>query len=284
MPDAVLDKIPTIEADMAQTKAKLDKEEDVKILDWLTRIDYGPKQSDHFRRRQLGTGQWLLDTEEFQGWLSNNNQTLFCPGIPGAGKTILTSTVVNYLSLRFHNNLKTGIVYIYCESGRQNEQKIDDLLASILKQLTQCLSHLPDVIEKLYSTHTAPRTRPSLEDISEALQAVITMYLRVFVVVDGLDECQTFEGCRARLLSELFKLQTKHGINIFATSRMIPEIVDLFKTKVSLEIRASDLDVARYLESRIEQLPVVSQLDRQLQKEIKMVISEAVDGMYILSK
>ena len=37
-----------------------------KILDWLTPIDYGLKQSDLINRRQKGTGQWLLDSGKFK--------------------------------------------------------------------------------------------------------------------------------------------------------------------------------------------------------------------------
>jgi hypothetical protein len=67
------------------------------ILDWLTSIDYSSQQSDFIGRRQAGTGEWLLKSNEFQGWVNQNKQTLFCPGIPGAGKTIATSIVVNHL-------------------------------------------------------------------------------------------------------------------------------------------------------------------------------------------
>ena len=58
------------------------------ILRWLNAIDYGPQQSDHLRRRQPGTGQWFLNSEEFQTWLETDKQTLFCSGIPGAGKVL----------------------------------------------------------------------------------------------------------------------------------------------------------------------------------------------------
>ena len=57
-----------------------------KILTWLSPVDYGPQQSDHFSRRQEGTGQWLLDSDPFQQWLEQSKTTLFCQGIPGAGK------------------------------------------------------------------------------------------------------------------------------------------------------------------------------------------------------
>ncbi|PMD29296.1 hypothetical protein L207DRAFT_642458 [Hyaloscypha variabilis F] len=42
------------------------------ILDWLTPIDYAPQQSDFIGRRQAGTGQWLLDSTEYQSWLETD--------------------------------------------------------------------------------------------------------------------------------------------------------------------------------------------------------------------
>jgi hypothetical protein len=69
------------------------------IFDWLTPIDYSPQQNDFINRRQAGTGQWLLDSAEFLGWTETSKQTLFCPGLPGAGKTILTSIVIEELTL-----------------------------------------------------------------------------------------------------------------------------------------------------------------------------------------
>jgi hypothetical protein len=71
------------------------------VLDWITPIDCAPQQNDFLARRQEGTGQWLLDLSEFQTWLETDKQTLFCPDIPGVGKTILTSTVVEELITRF---------------------------------------------------------------------------------------------------------------------------------------------------------------------------------------
>src|SRR6202011_2026424 len=112
-------------------------------------------------------------------------------------------------------------------------------------------------------------------------QSVTALYSRTFIVVDALDECQVSDGCRTRFLQELSNIQTKHGTNIFATSRFIPDIVDHFKSNLSLKIRASIDDVARYLDGHIEQLPAVVRQDQQLQEAIKTRISEAVDGMYV---
>jgi hypothetical protein len=67
------------------------KEEQKLILEWLTPIDYTPQQNDFVKQRQSGTGQWLLDSLDLQEWLQGNKELLFCPGIPGAGKTIFTA-------------------------------------------------------------------------------------------------------------------------------------------------------------------------------------------------
>ncbi|KAH8585484.1 hypothetical protein B0O99DRAFT_603266 [Bisporella sp. PMI_857] len=232
-------------------------------------------------RRQEGTGQWLLDSAEFHAWAEIEKQTLFCPGIPGAGKTILTSIVVNDLISRFHKNSTTGIAYIYCNFNRQEKQKVGDLLASLLKQLAESQLSLPGSVKDLYTHHEAKRTRPSLDEISRVLESVAAIYSRVFFIVDALDECQASDGCRARFLLELFNLQTRYGANIFTTSRFIPEIVDQFKGTVSLEIRASTDDVDGYLESHTGQLPFFVQQNRPLQEEIKRGISDAVDGMSV---
>ena len=204
------------------------------ILEWLTTINYAAQQSDFIGRRQEGTGQWMLDSEQFQTWLNTNKQTLFCPGIPGAGKTILTSAVVNELTDRFSTDLSIGITYFYCNFQRKHEQKTHDLLASLLKQLAKSYPSLPGSVKDLYDRHKAKRTRPSLEEISSTLHSVAAKYSRVYIIVDALDECQALDGHRARLLSELFTLQERHRANILATSRFIPEIVDKFKGRSDL--------------------------------------------------
>jgi hypothetical protein len=112
-------------------KSKLDGNEDLEILNWVTPVDYGPQHSDFRSRRQLGTGQWLLKSEQYQAWLKTSAQTLFCPGIPGAGKTILTSIVIDDLTTRHQDNQSIGIAYLYCDFRLHREQKAEELLASL---------------------------------------------------------------------------------------------------------------------------------------------------------
>ena len=252
------------------------------ILEWITPNDYAPQQSDFITRRQKGTGQWILDSAEFQTWLDTGNQTLFCPGIPGAGKTILTSIVIDELTTRFSNDPEIGIAYIYCHFRRQDEQKINDLLASLLKQLAGCQPSLPTSVKDLYDRHTTKRSRPSLDEIIGALQSVAATYSRVFILVDALDECQIADGCRQRFLSGLFNLHAKCGANVFVTSRSISSIEKEFAENIMLEIHASEEDVRRYLQGHMYRLPGFVVRNLELQEEIKTRIIKAVDGMYVV--
>ncbi|UKZ53658.1 hypothetical protein TrVGV298_007455 [Trichoderma virens] len=270
--------------DVSNIKSNLDNDMNLQILDWITSIDYGPQQSDFFNRRQPETGQWLLDSTEYRAWLGTEKQTLFCPGIPGAGKTILTSIVVDHLENTFKAP-KIGIAYIYCNYKRQEEQVIEKLLSNLLKQLSRGQHPLPNCVRDMYSEHNYKRTRPSLSKIQKVLHSVVEMFSRVFIVVDALDECQNSNGCRQNLFTELFNLQEKCEVNLFVTSRFIPDIVDRFTTaSISLEIRASTDDIQTYLKNHISQLPILSQQKDELQKEVVTVISEAVDGMFLLAQ
>ncbi|KAK8925489.1 Ankyrin repeat domain-containing protein 50 [Metarhizium anisopliae] len=260
------------------------------ILDWLTQVNYAPLQSDLLRKRQPQTGQWLLDSTAFQEWIKTSKQTLFCPGIPGAGKTTLTSVVVDYLQEKFRDQQNIAIAYIYFQYNV--EQTVDDVLLNLLKQLAQTQGSLPSVVGELYDKHKERQTRPCLDETRRALQVLIPQYPRVFIVIDGLDECQIAGGCRKVFLAEMVNLQANCGTNVFATSRFLPDITEKFNNKSSLdftgskqiEIRADIEDIKKYLDGHMHQLPSVVQKSPQLQLEIKTRIAEAADGMFLLAK
>ncbi|KAF4158277.1 hypothetical protein CNMCM6936_005011 [Aspergillus lentulus] len=277
----VLDTLQRTEANIETLRSKLDRKEDLEVLNWLTPVDYGPQHSDFLKRRQSGTGRWFLESAEYQTWLSAKNQTLFCPGIPGAGKTILTATVIDDLTTRFLDDQSIGIAYIYFNFRRQNEQKVEDLLASLLKQLSQEQPALPDSVGTLYKKHKDKGTRSSLDEISEALRSVAAKYSRAYIFIDALDECEVY-GRRTKFLAEIFDLQAKCAVNVFATSRFIPQITERFKCSMTLEIRACDEDVRKYLKDRI--LQSESAILVPVSEEIQSGIINAVDGMFLLAQ
>ncbi|KAJ3454410.1 hypothetical protein MRS44_018304 [Fusarium solani] len=279
--------ISDVQVGIGELVQKQHDQEQESLMKWLTPIDYAPQQNYFFDRWQPGTGQWLLDTEEFQSWVKTRGQTLFCPGIPGAGKTILTSIVVKNLQDRSQNDPNMGIAYIYCNFQRQDEQTAEGLLMSLLKQLTRGRPTFPDGVKSLHDKHRNKQSRPSFDEISSILQSVAALYLRVFILIDALDECRVSDGSLTKFIVEVFKLQAKSGANVFATSRFIPEIpeiADTFENGISLEIRATEEDVRRYLDAHMLRLPAFVRRSPELQEEVKNGIVNSVQGMFLLAQ
>jgi hypothetical protein len=255
-----------------------------KVAQWLTPINFSATQSDIISRRHKGTGLWLLNSEKYKTWIRGRDLTLFCPGIPGAGKTMMSAIVVNDLQNSFDSNDRIGIACLFCSHKNQNKERSTDLFASLLKQLVQEKPILPDIVEALYKSHTKRNTRPSFNEVSEVLCSVVDSYSKVFFIVDALDECTNINRTREDLLHEIFQLQNQKGISLFVTSRFSPEIEKEFKGRTLLEIRASDEDVQRYLDGRIPQLLRANIFKYpNLQDTIRREVLEAVDGMYVHS-
>jgi hypothetical protein len=108
---------------------------------------------------------------------------------------------------------------------------------------------------------------------------VAAAYSRVFIIVDALNECKASDSCRSRLLSEIFSLQAKCGVNFFATSRFIPEVTEKFAGNPSLEIRGSNDEVRKYLDIRISQGESRILRRSDLRAEVTTEIVKAINGM-----
>lgn len=102
------------------------------ITDWVSSVDFAAQHYDIISRRQEGSGVWFTDSPEFLSWLQGSNQTLFCPGIPGAGKTMIAAIAVDHLWRHVQND-DIGVAYIYCNYKTQADQTPTNLVATILK-------------------------------------------------------------------------------------------------------------------------------------------------------
>ncbi|KAK1446285.1 hypothetical protein CMEL01_10528 [Colletotrichum melonis] len=253
------------------------------ILEWLTPSNYSSQQRDYFSTKHPETASWLLESKEFE-WVANRGQTLLCYGMPGAGKTIMTSVVIDHLIHRFREEAGVGIAYVYCNFKDTERQDCHDLLSSLAKQLAQSCSPFPQSLETLYNTHHKRRTSRTIQETGDLLQMISSCYERVFIVVDALDECD--RNARQAFLPEILRLQQRSQVNIFATTREIPEILESkeFENSISVEIRAIQEDVLRYTSDRMTRMQSFVRNNLDLQKEIRRTIAEKVNGMFLLAR
>ena len=250
------------------------------IMQWLSPTDFQAQQHDIISRRQEGTGQWFLDCPEFKRWLQGADRILFCPGIPGAGKTMMAAIAINYLSRLVQADV--GLAYVFCNYKSHVNQSLYGLLSALLKQLVQSRTDISVPVTRLYDYHFKRESRPLLDEISTALSTVCSSYAKVYVVVDALDECTNHDRTRNQLIENLRELQTRTNVRLLFTSRFIPEIMERFRSTPVLKIRASEKDIKRFVANQIPLLPSCIGRDDELTRTVQSKIVKAIDGMQVL--
>ncbi|CAG8922357.1 unnamed protein product [Penicillium salamii] len=268
-----------------------DAEKHEKCLAWLSSLDHDAKQVDFFSRVHEGTGKWLLNSAEFKNWLSLNDladpnlepktaeerRTLFCPGIPGAGKTFLSSIVINHLQQLLRPD-DVALAFFFCNF--REKVTLNEMLGSLLKQLVRQQSFIPQCLVDSFNSSA----RITMSDFMACLKSMFSTFSKVFIVIDALDECHLPDNLRTTFLSELRALQKNFNLRVFATSRDDQGIPALFEGCATLKVRASPDDVKRFLAGRVGVLPAFVQKRSDLQEEIITEISKSIDGMFLLAR
>jgi hypothetical protein len=151
---------------------------------------------------------------------------------------------------------------------------------SLLKQLAQDHTAVYDIVKSLYRNHELRGTRPIFQEFQEIFQLAIKTFFKVFIVVDALDECSG--STREELPRALRSLAD--NISLLVTSRYLSSIKQEFEGVKHLDIRASDQDVRKYIESQIPLLPFLKihvAKEAALLKEIVEALIGKMDGMSV---
>ncbi|KAL8910111.1 MAG: hypothetical protein Q9171_004572 [Xanthocarpia ochracea] len=226
---------------------KQDLQERREVLAWLSPLNFFKTQQDIFARRATGTGQWLIASPGFQDWMFGSAQTLCCPGIPGAGKSVLASIVVDFLRNSLPKQPPVGVAAVYCNFKEHEMQSLENLLAGLCMQLIQASLPLPGTLTNAYCTYREKGTGLSIEDILQTFKEVSKSFGTVYLVIDALDEC--LEEVRSPLILHLKALSP--WIRLLVTTRFIDGILGEFRNDTTFEIRANSEDLKRFLAAKL---------------------------------
>ncbi|KAJ0415891.1 purine and uridine phosphorylase [Aspergillus carlsbadensis] len=258
-----------------------DDHERQEIADWISSTNYAALQADYLKRREIGTSTWLLETTEFREWKAKKG-VLYCPGIPGAGKTVFSAVIIDHLQEIKAADESIGLAYVFCNYRQQQIQKLDDLLASILRQLVQSLPVIPDDLRALYQGRRNDGSKLHHNDMCRFIESVCHVYSQVYLVVDALDEC--LQSDRDGVISYLIDLQQRCNLSLLTTSRDIPEITARFELFPAVEIRASVVDVRRLVLGHGHEVSNCVRRNANLSKLIVDGIVKSARGMFLLAK
>ncbi|KAL3466857.1 hypothetical protein BJX64DRAFT_301306 [Aspergillus heterothallicus] len=265
--------VPKDEPGIRRIVKRSDNQERDQIAAWISPMSYAEIKADHLKRRETGTGVWFLETTGFHSWKANKG-VLYCPGIPGAGKTVLSAVVVDYLQASRAADWSIGIAYIFCDYRQQQNQTLNDLLASVLRQLVQTLPIIPDDLQALYQRHRKDGMNLHKGELFSCLQTVCKAYSQVYLIVDALDECSNSDGTRDAVISYLLDLQGSCNLEIAARFEAVPTV----------EIRAIDADIKGFIQGHVHEVSNCVRRNPQLADLIVTEVVASARGMFLLSK
>ncbi|RDB26552.1 Vegetative incompatibility protein HET-E-1, partial [Hypsizygus marmoreus] len=247
-------------ATLARMNEYLDDEERQKVMSWISRMDFYAKQVDVARRREPGTCEWILNDAIFQSWESDSKGALWCRGIPGAGKTIAASLIVDHLcAFQLRQPLGTvGVAWVYYNYKDQSAQTPEAIYLGLIRQLAAFSIELYGLLESVIK--------------------------KVYIVVDALDECAS--ESRDNILDLLSRFQGC-GANVLITSRdNVQESIDdsdLVNLR-RMNIHGSTEDITTYVNARLEnRLARIVRTRPSLKEEIVQKIVGLCNGMFLVA-
>ncbi|EHK48124.1 hypothetical protein TRIATDRAFT_305868 [Trichoderma atroviride IMI 206040] len=263
---------------------RLEKEGIVRNTLLLRKARAENPQSLSTKVRQDNGAQQLLQHEQFKSWMTSTGTTLWCTGLPGIGKTINVSYIIEALRKLSHGS-DLGIAYVYFSYKDIETQTPVNVMASILQQLISDKQSFLSDLKSLYAQHIKENTRPSVPDIVSLLQDVVLSYSKVFIIIDALDECTDADDVRFILLTELKKLQ--HRMCLLVMSRPIPDLEEPLEGATRVNVEASLIDIKNYLLQRLESTRSMQKHlaeEPSLRDKIVSVIVQKIKGMFLMAR
>lgn len=227
--------------------------------------------------RENGTCLWFWKHSGVNDWLSTGDSSiLWVHGAPGAGKSVLCSSIISKLL-----DEQKSVVYFFCVASQRSETDSDStapglnspefILRSLVVQLLEgdpCF-RVPNELRNLYKRR---KKRLQLGDLKKILQCILDIHPRVYIVIDGLDEVDELDQVNPGQLKRLFKsldlepLGIVKWLFISQKTKAVDEELIHFKKNQQGSVAYRELDLA--------------EVDSELKDEIKTLFKTAVEEKF----
>ncbi|TFK27632.1 hypothetical protein FA15DRAFT_635561 [Coprinopsis marcescibilis] len=269
--DIIITTVQTPTADEVKTMAK-----------WITLINFRAVWMDTIAKKAPGTGTWLPRTSKFREWGVLERGILCGTGLPGAGKTVLSSIVVEQLreACRASSQDCAVLVVFFRYTDKITAR---DTYAALVRQLLEDHPGVFDLVKSLYMKHDRHGTILSKVELIQLLREATNLLRRCFITLDAFDEAPK------EVQLEIFQTLCSMKVNIFATSRpsILPKDV-LAKAQV-LEIVAQREDIEILVREKIKKnaefRALLAEHSQTADWEAKIVskVQERSRGMFLVA-
>ncbi|KAG9206091.1 hypothetical protein G6514_004812 [Epicoccum nigrum] len=257
-----------------------------KICSWLSAPDPSTNYYKACKQRQAETGLWLLQNARFTEWKERAASRLWLYGIPGCGKIILSSTIVEHLLQHCHDDARIVTAYFYFDFNDAQKQVPELMLRSLLSQLLQRSSTVPKDVDALFSACNNGQRQPPPHALLEVMPQVMQQFTHVYVVLDALDECAQ----RPELLDALgtmvrWQLDSVHLLMTSRKERDIESSLDKYieeEDTICLQRDVVDRDIQRYVQQRLSDDKALTKWNKDavIRQEIETALMDGAQGMF----
>lgn len=249
------------------------------ICTWLEQTNPSEIHNNAVRDYEKGTGDWIDRTPQWQNWMSSKDRCLWVHGIPGAGKTVLTSYVIRKVirTVEESGDPRSAYAYYYCHHAH-NQDEAAAFLRWIVSQLCRSAQIVP---EALYESHRL-RLQPSLEELLRHLGLVLERFSRVFIVVDALDESQSRETL-IRVIRDILSDPQFLKVQLFVTSREYIDIeraMESISTPISMSNQFVEEDIRTFVAARLKSSSIFQRWPEDFRTEVEEALSAGAKGMF----
>ncbi|KAK8241469.1 hypothetical protein HDK77DRAFT_510322, partial [Phyllosticta capitalensis] len=245
-----------------------------KIIEWISPSDLSSVPPRVREETVKGTCQWFLDSKQFRSWRKKETRHLWVSGKPGAGKSCLSSIVIEDL-----NNTRETCQVASLYLSYKQQPSVKDLIGNLASQLVSNFiesAELPSCVERLWNQENRKINRfehpPATSQLEDLLSALATN--DTFLVIDALDEFDSNQ--RDDFLARLKGIQSA---SVLITSRD-PVAEGFQQTSIS----ANHDDITKYIARAIEssKLKHLVVQAAEFREEIEQKITEKADGIFLL--
>ncbi|RDW58346.1 hypothetical protein BP5796_12276 [Coleophoma crateriformis] len=254
-----------------------------KIVDFFLKVNPEPSFKTSQGLRMAETGKWLTERDAaFRNWMDVPGSKLWLSGIPGAGKTILAGAVIDETLQK--QSTSTGIGYFFCDYKVPESQKTVNVLSALAvqlaKQATSAFKLLEAYYERLNPEHGLARN-PEADELVKLVEKILSLYVHVYLVIDGLDECGEHV---VEVVQSLKSLTTQPQTSIALFSRKEDDIRDELAAEYEpIEIAAHTEDLELYVLAEMEKRKSLKNLGLKhpdFHKHIRQTLVEGANGMF----
>ncbi|KAF3226936.1 hypothetical protein TWF191_004297 [Orbilia oligospora] len=278
-------KIDELHASVARSMST-EKRQD--IYRWLSPPDSSTNYNAAIKEHLQGSGLWFIESSKFSEWKIQRNSRLWLHGIPGCGKTILSSIVIAHLKQIYSGQL----LYFYFDYKDVDKQSLEGMLRGLINQLYYRSRRNSGVLESLFTSHHYGEDQPSCQSLRTTFLSMAEKTGEIWLVLDALDECNREKRKELMLwINEINASSEERNIHLLITSRPEADIeseVRKYIAESCIISVGSELiseDINAYIRFRVAGDAEFSRWKSRVeQTEIEDVLAKKANGMFRWAK